>query len=183
MRRIINSTYITLDGVIQNPQDWPGNGIEPDATGGTVQTELLMACDAVLMGGLTYEGMASAWMARSGDPYSDRINSMAKYVASSSLTDPKWPNTTVLSGDVVAQIRELKEQPGQDIVQYGFGSVSFALMEHGLIDELRLWVHPFFLGSGAPEDLLFRPCPPAHFAVGDVLRLDNGIVVLTYRPR
>src|SRR6266851_1474628 len=95
MRRIINSTYISLDGVIQDPQDWPDNGIEPDDTGLKVQTDLLFACDAVLMGGLTYPAMAAAWMARSGDPYSDRINSMTKYVVSSTLRDPEWPNATV----------------------------------------------------------------------------------------
>jgi hypothetical protein len=99
MRRIINSTYITVDGVIQDPQDWPGNGIEPDGAGTAVQTDLLFACDALLMGGLTYPGMATAWMARSGDPYSDRINSMAKYVVSSTLENPGWKNTTVISGD------------------------------------------------------------------------------------
>jgi dihydrofolate reductase len=181
MRRIINSTYITLDGVIQNPQDWPGNGIEPDATGGIIQTELLMACDAVLMGGFTYEGMATAWMARSGDPYSDRINSMAKYVASSSLTDPKWPNTTVLSGDVINQIRELKEQPGQDIVQYGFGPLSYSLLEHGLLDELRLWVHPLFFGTASTSDLLFRPTATTQLDLVETRALNTGIVILTYR--
>ena len=96
MRKIINSTYITLDGVIQDPQDWPGNGIEPDGTGAEVQTDLLLACDAVLMGARTYDGMAAAWMARSGDPYSDRINTMAKYVVSTTLADPEWHNTTVI---------------------------------------------------------------------------------------
>src|SRR5216683_914314 len=111
MRRIINSTYISLDGVIQDPQDWPDNGIEPDDTGLKVQTDLLFACDAVLMGGLTYPAMAAAWMARSGDPMSDRINSMTKYVVSSTLRDPEWNNTTVISGDVITEIRRLKEQP------------------------------------------------------------------------
>src|SRR5215472_8352714 len=82
VRRIINSTYISLDGVIQNPQDWPDNGIEPDGTSVKMQTDLLFACDAVLMGGRTYPGFAAAWMARSGDPYSDRINEMTKYVVS-----------------------------------------------------------------------------------------------------
>jgi dihydrofolate reductase len=182
MRKIINSTYITLDGVIDSPQNWPA--LEgPGDDGAVLQTDLLLACDAVLMGRRTYEGFAPVWPTRSGDPYSDRINVMRKYVVSTTLSEPEWENTLVIAGDLVEQVRALKTQPGQDIVQYGFGSVSFALMEHGLIDELRLWVHPFFLGSGTPEDLLFRPCPPAHFAVDDLVRLDNGIVVLTYRPR
>ena len=181
MRRIINSTYISLDGVIQDPQDWPGNGIEPDGTGAKVQTDLLFACDAVLMGGHTYPAFAPAWMARSGDPYSDRINSMTKYVVSSTLRDPEWNNTTVISGDPIAEIRRLKEQPGQDIVQYGFGQLSYALLEHGLLDELRLWVHPLFVGQATPASLLFRPSAPAQFELTDTLALNTGIVILTYR--
>ena len=181
MRRIINSTYISLDGVIQDPQDWPGNGIEPDGTGLKVQTDLLFACDAVLMGGRTYPGFAAAWMARSGDPYSDRINSMTKYVVSSTLSDPEWNNTSVISGDPIAEIRRLKQQPGQDIVQYGFGQLSYTLLEHGLLDELRLWVHPLFVGQATPADLMFRPSATAQFELTGTLALNNGIVILSYR--
>jgi dihydrofolate reductase len=181
MRRIINSTYISLDGVIQDPQDWPSNGIAGDGTGTKVQTDLLFACDAVLMGRHTYDGFAPVWMGRSGDPYSDRINSMAKYVVSSSLSDPEWANTTVIADDVVARIRELKDQPGQDIVQYGFGPVTFALLENGLLDELRLWVHPLFVGTAKESDLLFRPTVPAQFELVDTVALNTGIVILSYR--
>jgi dihydrofolate reductase len=181
MRKIINSTYITLDGVIGDPQDWPGNGIEPDGTGTKVQLDLLSGCDALLMGARTYPGMAAAWMARSGDPYSDRINTMAKYVVSSTLTDPEWPSTTVIGGDVIAEIRRLKEQPGQDIVQYGFGQLSYALLEHGLLDELRLWVHPLFFGQATADSLLFRPAATAQLELAGTLALNTGIVILTYR--
>lgn len=181
MRRIINSTYISLDGVIQDPQDWPDNGIEPDGTGLKVQTDLLFDCDAVLMGGRTYPAFATAWMARSGDPYSDRINSIAKYVVSSTLRDPEWNNTTVIGGDPIAEIRRLKEQPGRGIVQYGFGQLSYALLEQGLLDELRLWVHPLFVGQATPADLLFRPSDTAQLELADTLALNTGIVILTYR--
>jgi dihydrofolate reductase len=182
MRKIINSTYITLDGVIGDPQDWPGNGIEPDGTGAKVQMDLLFGCDALLMGARTYPGMAAAWMARSGDPYSDRINTMAKYVVSSTLTDPEWANTQVIAGDdAIDQIRRLKAQPGQDIVQYGFGQLSYALLEHGLLDELRLWVHPLFAGRASTEDLMFRPAAAAQLELADTLVLNTGTVILTYR--
>jgi dihydrofolate reductase len=181
MRRIINSTYISLDGVIADPQDWPGNGIEPDDTGTKVQTDLLSACDAMLMGARTYPPMAQAWMARSGDAYSDRINAMTKYVVSSTLRDPEWSNTTVLSGDPIAEIARLKDLPGLDIVQYGFGQLSYALLEHGLLDELRLWVHPLFVGRAAPADLLFRPSVTAQLELASTLALNTGTVILTYR--
>jgi dihydrofolate reductase len=180
MRKIINSTYISLNGVIENPQDWPPSGTADD-TGDAIQAELLFACDAVLMGRHTYEGFAPAWMSRSGDPFSDRINRMAKYVVSPTLQNPEWHNTTVIRDDVVAAIRRLKEQPGMDIVQYGFGQLSYTLLAHGLLDELRLWVHPFFVG-GSPEDLLFRPGPPTKFRLLDTRTLASGIIILSYQP-
>jgi dihydrofolate reductase len=181
MRRIINSTYISLDGVIENPQDWPSGRHEDDGRGGRIQTDLLLGCDAVLMGRRTYDAFAMVWPTRSGDPYSDHINTMEKWVVSGTLSEPQWANTTVIAGDPVDEIRRRKEQPGADIVQYGFGPLAYALMEHGLIDELRLWVHPFLLGTGAADDLLFRPGRAGDLDLADVTALASGIVVLTYR--
>jgi dihydrofolate reductase len=181
MRKIINSTYITLDGVIANPQDWPSSDVDDD-TGGIIQTELLFACDAVLMGRHTYDSFAAAWPARSGDPFSDRINSMSKYVVSTTLRNPAWNNTTVISDDPVAYVTQLKERPGKDIVQYGFGQLAYALMEHGLLDELRLWVHPLFVGSGGPQALLYREGPLTRLSLVDATPLKTGNVILTYRP-
>ena len=180
MRKIINSTYISVDGVIENPQDWPPSTV-PDERSGRIQTDLLFACDAVLMGRRTYEGFAPAWSARSGDPYSDRINAMEKYVVSSTLRDPEWNNSTVINGDVVGEIARLKQQPGKDIVQYGFGVVSYALLAAGLIDELRLWVHPFFVGRGGSQDLLFRETPLTMLELIDTTQLNSGLVILNYR--
>lgn len=180
MRKIINSTYISLDGVIENPQDWPSLD-SVDDIGATIQTELLFASDAVLMGRRTYEGFAPVWMSRSGDPFSDRINSMAKYVVSPTLRNPEWNNTTVIRSDVVDAIKRLKGQPGMDIVQYGFGQLSYTLLAHGLLDELRLWVHPFFVGSSS-QDLLFRPGPLTKLRLLDTKELASGIVILSYQP-
>src|SRR3954464_10114885 len=86
MRRIINSTYITLDGVIENPQDWPSGRHEGDTRVGEIQTELLLGCDALLLGRRTYEGFAPVWTAMSGDPHSDHINAMEKWVVSRTVT-------------------------------------------------------------------------------------------------
>ena len=135
MRKIINSTYISLDGVVELPHKWPTIERPNDGRGDQIQTDLLMACDAVLMGWRTYESFAPAWQSRSGDPLSDRMNAMSKYVVSTTLTDPDWANTTVISSDVVERVRELKTEPGQDIVQYGIGAVSTLLIKHGLLDE------------------------------------------------
>lgn len=83
--------------------------------------------------------------------------------------------------DPVAQIRRLKEQPGQDIVQYGFGQLSYALLQHGLLDELQLWIHPLFVGQATPADLLFRPSATAQVELTATLVLNTGTVILTYR--
>lgn len=180
MRKIINSTYITLDGAIENPQDWPSGTHSDDGAGGALQVDLLQSCDALLMGRRTYESFAEVWPTRSGDPYSDQINTMDKYVVSSTLQDPKWTNTSVIAEDPIAEIARLKEQPGLDIVQYGFGRLSYELMENGLLDELRLWVHPFFVGQGGPDDLMFRESTFTRFDLVDAQPLTSGIVVLSY---
>jgi dihydrofolate reductase len=178
MRRIINSTYISLDGVIVDPQTWPTNGVDEEA--GVIQGELLFACDAVLMGRHTYDAFAPAWSSRTGDPFSDRMNAMTKYAVSSTLKDAAWNNTTVIDGDLVAAVTKLKEQPGQDIVQYGFGEVSYALMAHGLLDELRLWVYPHFVGAATTDDLLFRPAAVTQLTLAGTRTLTNGIVIMSY---
>jgi dihydrofolate reductase len=179
MRRIINSTYVTLDGVIQNPQNWPSlGGFTGEGT--RVQTELLDQCGAILMGRHTYESFAPAWSARSGDPLSDAMNALPKYVVATGLKDPNWHNTTVIDHDPIETIDALKQQPGADLVQYGFGALSHALMAAGLLDELRLWVHPFFVGTGSTSDLLYRVGSSRIFKFAGSRTLDSGIVILTY---
>jgi dihydrofolate reductase len=179
MRKIINSTYISLDGVVDRPHEWPSVGSR-GSKGDEIQGELLFSCDALIMGRRTYEGFAPVWPTRS-DPYSDHINAMAKYVVSSTLTDPEWNNTSVIDGDPVAAIAGLKEAPGKDIVQYGFGPLSHELLEHGLLDELRLWIHPLFVGRAEPSELLFRRSAGARFDLVDTTTLENGIVILSLR--
>lgn len=183
MRRIVNSTYISLDGVIADPQDWPALPNKDDGTGDRIQTDLILDCDAVVMGRGTYEAFASVWEGRSGDPYTDQINAITKYVVSTTLTDPSWANTVVIDSDPVDEIERLKNLPGKTIAQYGFGSLSHAMVQRGLIDELRLWVHPFFVGSGGPDGLLYRDVPQAMFDFAGAQELTSGIVVLTYRRR
>jgi dihydrofolate reductase len=181
MRKIINSTFITLDSVVENPHLWPSLGAEGSQESLDIQTELLNNCDAVLMGRRTYESFASAWPTRSGDVYSDRINAMEKFVVSSTLRNPTWNNTTVIARDLVAEVTRLKQQPGKDIVQYGIGQVSFTLIEHGLLDELRLWVHPLILGNKGPQVPHFRDCLPTRLSLVASRTLPNGIVILNYQ--
>jgi dihydrofolate reductase len=181
MRKIINSTYITLDGVIKGPHLWPRLIAPSDEHAGAMQIDLLTACDAVLMGRRTYEVFAPVWPTRSGDSLSDRMNCIRKYVVSNTLKNPDWANTTVISGDIADEVRKLKEEDGQDIVQYGFGSVSKLLMERGLLDELRLWLYPQTIGKSKLDDLLAVNAIQAQFYLSGSTALSNGIIVLRYQ--
>lgn len=182
MRQLINSTYITLDGVVEGPHLWPslkgGTSDEHD----TIQTDLLETCDIVLMGRRTYEVFAPAWSSRSGDRLSDRINSMRKVVVSTTLANPEWKNTEVIAGDVVGRVRDLKDEDGGHIVQYGFGDVSRLLLGHGLFDQLQLWIYPQLVGPSDVSDLLYRPGAAATFDLVDSRVLSNGIILAIYVP-
>ena len=182
MRQLINSTYITLDGVVEGPHLWPSLKSGTSGEGDTIQTDLLKACDIVLMGRRTYDVFAPTWSSRHGDPYSDRINVMRKVVVSSTLTDPQWKNTEVIAGDVVGRVHNLKNEDGGHIVQYGFGDVSRLLLEHGLFDQLQLWIHPQLVGPSDVHDLLYRPGTAATFNLVDSTVLSNGIILATYAP-
>lgn len=179
MRKLTNSTYITLDGVIQDPQDWPSLGSSDDR-GETIQTDLLLSCELQIMGRRTYEGFAAVWPPRSGDPYSDHINAMRKLVFSSQVSEPSWNNTAVVGEDPVETVRTIKAQDGGDIVQYGFGHLAHQLMAAGLMDELRLWVHPFLIGSGGADALLYSDTRATRLQLAEATALNNGIVILTY---
>jgi dihydrofolate reductase len=182
MRQLINSTYMTLDGVVERPHMWPSLKSGTSEEGDGIQTALLEACDIVLMGRRTYDVFAPSWSSRSGDPYSDRINTMRKVVVSTTLADPGWQNTEVISGDVVGRVRGLKDEGGGHIVQYGFGDVSRLLLEHGLFDQFQLWIHPLIVGPDDVADLLYRPGATAAFDLVDTRVLSNGIVLATYAP-
>jgi dihydrofolate reductase len=182
MRQLINSTFITLDGVVDGPHLWPPLKAGTSGEGDGIQTDLLETCDIVLMGRRTYDVFAPAWTSRGGDPFSDRINTMRKVVVSTTLADPRWANTEVMAGDVVARVRKLKDEDGGHIVQYGFGDVSRLLLDDGLFDQFQLWIHPQLVGPSDAADLLYRPGTTATFELVGSRVLSNGIILATYRP-
>jgi dihydrofolate reductase len=179
MRKIVVSTIVSLDGVQDNPQNWSHHFWDEEH--GQKASEILFAADVLLMGRVTYEGFAAAWTKRSGDPFTDRINAMPKYVASSSLSGELPWNASVLKGELVTAVNELRNQDGGDILMYGCGPVSKQLMQNGLIDELKLWYNPVFAGEG--EQVYGKS---ADLPIMDLVKaepMQSGIVIITYRPR
>ncbi|WP_336205262.1 dihydrofolate reductase family protein [Nonomuraea sp. LPB2021202275-12-8] len=181
MRKLINSTYITLDGVIENPM-WttPYFDEEAAAFAGT-QTD---AADALLMGRATYDGMSVAWPAQDeNDPSTGAayFNNVKKYVASTTLTNPTWNNTEVLQGDLVEEVAKLKAQDGKDILQYGYGSVTAQLIRAGLLDEVRFWIHPVLEGG----DSLTTPLKDfkASFELVGTQIMKSGMIIASYKPK
>jgi dihydrofolate reductase len=179
VRKIVNSTYMTLDGDMWNMKDWHFDYVGEQAK--RAGHDLLFGSDALIMGRVTYDGFAPSWSSRAGtDEFADRMNSIDKYVVSSTLTDPEWTNTSVIRSDVAAEIRRLKQQPGEGILQYGFGDVTRLMLEHDLLDELRIWLHPVLSGNARPHELLYRDMPQTRFALADADLHETGLAILTY---
>jgi dihydrofolate reductase len=180
MRKLINSTYITLDGVIENPM-WTMPYFDDEAA--AYAGELTEGADALLMGRVTYDGMSAAWPTRDeSDPSTGAayFNHVKKYVASTTLTDPTWNNTEVLQGDLVEEVTKLKALEGRDILQYGYGSVTTQLIRAGLVDEVRFWIHPVLEGG----DSLTTPLKDvkATFELIDTRVHKSGVIIASYRP-
>jgi dihydrofolate reductase len=154
VRRIVAAEYLSLDGVTEDPgsageyehRGWTGPYWNDEIS--TWQTDQLFASDALLLGRITYEEFVASWPLRSGDPFTDRMNSLPKFVASTTLQEPLEWNSTLLEGDVVDAVAKLKEEPGEDILIYGSGALLNALIPHHLIDEYRFMIYPLVLGRG-----------------------------------
>lgn len=176
MRKLVESTFVTLDGVISDPAAWGAPYWNDEHA--TYARELLFAADALLLGRATYEAFAQAWPSRSGDEYTDRINNLPKYVASNTLREATW-NATVIRGDVAEEVAKLKEQPGQDILKFGTGEFDRTLLEHKLVDEYHFWLFPVFAGSG---QRVFDGFDTTRLELLRTTTFSTGIVVLTYQP-
>ncbi|MEU9716909.1 dihydrofolate reductase family protein [Streptomyces sp. NPDC047976] len=179
MRKVIASVFISVDGVFEDPSwSMPFWNAEAEEFAG----KQLAAADALLLGRVTYEGMAPAWTARAegADAGTERMNALPKYVVGSSTAAPEW-NATFLTGDFAAEIAALKRQDGGDLLVYGSGRLVNALIEHDLLDELRLWTLPVVQGKGRRlfgEDSPVRTLRP----VGTTVLGDSGAQVHAYVP-
>ena len=190
MRKLVVGTFLTLDGVMQAPggpdEDREG-GFEHggwtvnywDEDGGRIITEATLRAGALLLGRKTYEIFAAYWPRVSDDdPIAAKLNSVPKYVASRTLGEVTWNNSTLIQGDVGEAVGKLKEQPGGEIQVTGSGELIQTLMEHDLVDEYRLWVFPVVLGRG--KRLFAGGTLPAAMRLVDTKTSSTGVAIHTY---
>jgi dihydrofolate reductase len=186
MARILITEFVSLDGVMEDPGGAEGYrhggwSFEIDrGEGDAFKMEETMGSDALLLGRRTYEGFAEAWPQREGE-FADKFNTMPKYVVSSTLRDPDWANTTVLGGEVVEELGRLRAGSAGDIVVHGSCQLAQALIEHDLVDELRLMVFPVILGSG--KRLFGEHGDKKALRLTDTKAVGDGVVILVYQPR
>jgi dihydrofolate reductase len=180
MRKIIVEAEVSVDGGMggENADFWQQVFPSHSADVKEYLNELLFMPDALLLGQKTYEFFAQVWPTRQGSD-ADRINSMPKYVASRTLTAPLRWNATLLEGDVVEEIRKLKHSPGDSLLQYGVGELTQTMLEHGLVDEIRLLLYPFVFGEG-PR--IFDHMGIHTLKLLETRTFSSGVVALHYQP-
>ncbi|HKV32651.1 MAG TPA: dihydrofolate reductase family protein [Candidatus Dormibacteraeota bacterium] len=187
MARIVVTEFVSLDGVMEDPGGsehsqhgaWTfkfnrgeeGNKFKMDETNNA---------QAQLLGRVTYEGFAAAWPQRSGDPFSDKFNSMPKYVISRTLKKADWNNSTILNGSVVEEVKNLKQRLKGDILVSGSAKLVQTLIKNDLIDQLNLMVFPVILGSG--KRLFADTTEMKTLRLAESKPVGDGILILVYRP-
>ena len=186
MGRIIVTEFISLDGVIEAP----GGGEKFKHAGWTFKfnrgedgdkfkVDETLSSAALLLGRVTYEGFAAAWPTRDGE-FADKFNAMPKYVVSATLTKPTWNNSTVLKGDVADQVAKLKQKQPGNIVVHGSARLVQTLLEHDLVDELRLMVFPVVLGTG--KRLFGEASDMKTLRLTNSKVVGDGVAIFTYEP-
>jgi dihydrofolate reductase len=187
MGKIVISTNVSFDGIVQDP-----DGLEGFRLGGwfgqfggkdleewaKVEFEEALGTEALLLGRRSDEWFAERWLPKS-DAWADRLNGLPKYVVSSTLQEPKWSNVTVLRGDVVSEVSKLKQELDGDIVVYASYQLGRTLIEHDLVDELRLFVYPVVLGAG--QRLFGETSDKKPLRLVDTKTVGDGLTLLTYQ--
>ena len=192
MSRVVVFTNVTLDGVMQAPgrpdEDTRGRFKDggwatpyADEVLGAIAGERMAGGGALLLGRRTYEDFYSYWPEQKDNPFTEVLNNLQKYVASTTLEEPlPWSNSTLLKGDVPEAVSGLKEQAGKDLVVLGSGVLVETLMRANLVDEYVLLIHPLVLGEG--RRLFSNDGPPATLVLVDNKTTTNGVMIATYQP-
>jgi len=188
MGKLVVTEFISLDGIIEDPGGSEGSEHggwsfrHPAPDGEQFKGDELRDSDVQLLGRVTYEGFAAAWPAMeeaTGD-YGKKMNAMPKVVVSTTLTEPTWNNTTIISGNVADEVARLKAQYDGDILVQGSATLAQTLAEHGLVDEYRLMVHPVVLGTG--KRLFSGSAAGTDLQLVDSRKVGPDVLLLVYRP-
>lgn len=178
--RLVATEYLSLDGIFEEPGRWSGPFFNDEA--GQFKWNELQASDALLLGRKTYEGFSAAWPTMKGTgEFGEKMNSMTKYVVSSTLDKVDWKGSKLVEGDVVAEVRKLKQEPGHDLLLSGSAQLFNACMAANLIDLYRFMVHPIALGHG--KRLFAEGVNRTGLNLLETQRFSTGIVVLEYAPK
>jgi dihydrofolate reductase len=175
MRKIIESTLVSADGVVGSPPLWAMDYRDEEVTRDAL--ERLSGSDAMLLGRGTYELFAATWPGQA-DEFARRINAIRKYVFFSTLTSADWSNSTIVRGDVLAEVTRIKEQDGRDLAVFGHGRLARTLLDSGLTDELRLAIHPVLAGAGLPQ---FSNDHKRPLTLVSAKTFTSGVIVLSYQ--
>jgi dihydrofolate reductase len=185
MGRIVVTEFLSLDGVMEAPggdDDFVRGAwsfeIERGDEGDQFKVDETMGAEALLLGRRTYEGFVAAWPSREGE-FADKFNSMPKYVVSSTLEEPEWNNSTVLGGDLPQAVAKLREEHAGDIVVHGSAQLVQGLIEHDLVDELRLMIYPLVLGTG--KRLFGDTNDKKRLRLADSKTVGDGVTILVYQ--
>ena len=186
MGRIVVTECVSLDGVMEDPggaENFKHGGwtfeINRGDEGDKFKLDETLSSEALLLGRVTYQGFAEAWPSREGE-FADKFNTMPKYVVSSTLEEAEWKNSTVVTGDVADEVAKLKQEHDGDIVVHGSGRLVQALLEHDLVDELRLMVFPVLLGSG--KRLFGETSNKKPLRLVDSRVVGDGVAIVIYEP-
>jgi dihydrofolate reductase len=185
MGRIVVTEFMSLDGVVEDPggaEDFKHGGwsfeISRGDEGDQFKLDETMESEALLLGRVTYEGFADAWPSREGE-FADKFNNMPKYVVSSTLSEPEWSNSTVITGDIPAEVARVRDEVDGDLVIHGSASLVQTLLENDLVDEMRLMVFPVVLGDG--KRLFGETSDKKALELVDSKVVGDGVSILVYR--
>ena len=184
--RIVVTEFVSLDGVMEDPggsEDFKHGGwsfeFARGEEGDRFKLDEALEAEALLLGRVTYQGFADSWPARSGE-FADKFNRMPKYIVSSTLDEAEWNNTTVLKGDVLEAVTDLRQKLDGDIVVHGSARLVQYLVEHDLVDELRLMMFPVLLGRG--KSIFASTSEKKRLRLVDSKTVGDGVAILIYRP-
>ena len=189
MGKVVVSEFLSVDGVMEDPggaEEFEHGGwvfqFDRGPEGDKFKLDEVLASDALLLGRVTYEGFAAAWPSRTDEVgFADKMNSMPKYVVSTTLEEPlEWNNSTLIKGNVAEEVLRLKQQLGGDILINGSAQLVHILMQHDLIDEYRLMIFPVVLGSG--KRLFGDGSDTTALKLIDSKTVGSGVLILTYQP-